>query len=124
MSHVSIRFLIGLSAPDDPGASHSAARRWSALRILGGSYEALGAYSGTGFWRGSQEPCMMVETVQPDTVDARELARSIAHALAVELGQEAVALTFAPIAFEIIGQDWTPTEGIEPGRYVRDLELN
>lgn len=113
MKHVSIRFLIGLGDPSDPSKLRPAqlarpasvrARMREALarEALAGAYDVGGLYSGEGYWKGTPEPCIMFETIQEDSDEVRERARSVARRLRETLEQDAIGLVFAPVAFELI----------------------
>lgn len=102
---IAIRFYIGLSSPNDPGATHAASRRAIALSILSNAYAGGTAVDGTGYWEGAEEPSLVFETVQPDELGGRAPARDVARVIARQLGQDCVGLAFLPVQFELIGKD-------------------
>lgn len=112
--HVSVRFLIGLSSPldpIDPGARAVLAkeRRARATELLPRAYDVGAFYYGAGVWKGSGEPCMSFETIQPYTgcmsrEDVARRARGIARELAAELSQDAIGLVFSNVELELIAQ--------------------
>jgi hypothetical protein len=98
MQHLSIRFLIGLSKPDDVAGfaarfpAVADARASSALAILSNHYPILSAVRGTGYWDGAPEPSLVVEIIVADWGDERGKAEAVAGILARDLGQTAVGL--------------------------------
>jgi len=107
MKHERATFYVGLHSPVDP-LSASERRRLVIQRdarvraIIARGYEAATFARVDGMWRGLSEPTLRIETIQPADERERERARALARELRAELEQEAVGLTFEPVAFELI----------------------
>ena len=96
-------FYIGLRSPVAGNMpTDIAARRTLALDSLADSYDALTVADVLGMWGGIEEPSLRVELLGEDSPEERAKAREIAATLREDLQQDAVALTFEPVTFEII----------------------
>lgn len=105
--HVSIRFLVGLASPQDPldpaqATLQHKGRRARVEALLTRAYDVGAFYYGAGVWKGTGEPCLSFETIQPDDERERERARAIGREIRAELEQEAVGLVFTPVDFELV----------------------
>lgn len=97
----SVRFLIGLSRPDEEGTFMPEARRQRAKDYLSSQYDFGAFYDGTGLWKGQSEPCMMFEVIAPYCHKTQMDARRHASKLAELLLQEAVGLVFTVVEMEL-----------------------
>ena len=98
-------FYIGLHSPCERDSNRSgavAARRTLALDSLSDAYDALTVTDTLGVWEGNEEPSIRVEVLGEDSPEGRERAREIARSIRDDLNQDAVALTFEPVTFELI----------------------
>lgn len=110
---ISVRLLIGLSKESDKAADFgSIDYRWTikeraamVKHYLSRRFSFGGSYVGTGLWEGKQEPCMMFESIGPETADTESHAREVARELARMLDQESVGVVIAPVRFETVRQD-------------------
>ena len=120
-SHISIRFLIGLSNSldikplEDSHEHHTAAeraayirareetRRAAAREALSATYRFGAFYDGEGLWQGKREPCMSFEVILADCPQVREVARNQARNLARLLDQDCIGVAIAPVQFTTYG---------------------
>ena len=118
MTHLSIRFLIGLSAASDPPGQYARKPQWSkyeerafkATEILAPHYPALSSVRGVGYWKGQAEPNLIVETIVPyneNPEPEQYVARQIADEIARALDQESVALAVSEVRFTLEGPHGT-----------------
>lgn len=127
MAYISIRFMIGLGDPSDPRSRKSEEmpreateqdrvyfRKQLAMDKLRTVYEQGDFKPGRGVWRGTFEESLIFETIQEDSAQMRQDAQGYARALALSLGQDAVALAIAPTDFYLIGQDGNQVPSPEP----------
>lgn len=86
-----ITWSIGLNrggVPYPPSEAIEAVQRQLAARGIDG----FTAMPGTGYWKGEREECLtIVVLVDWDDFGSRAVADGVAHDLAADLGQEAVA---------------------------------
>lgn len=96
-------YYIGLRSPVAANdADTMAERKRTALDTLSDYYDALTVSDTVGMWGGIEEPSLRVELLGEDSPEERAKAREIAATLRDDLQQDAVALTFEPVTFEII----------------------
>jgi hypothetical protein len=107
----SFRFLIGLNDRHGRAVDRSALAR--AFAHLDRRFPCYTRTDAVGVWRGSTEPTVVVEVIQPDTDTNRDRARDEARALATALDQECVGLAILPLAAFILAPPFPRT--LNPG---------
>jgi len=106
-SYSRLTFYIGLHSSTLPnGAFDVEARKGLALLILAREFpKGLTSVRTVGQWAGVEEPSLCVEAVVEDSPRLRERARAAAYTLALRLKQDAVAVAFDAVDFELVGLD-------------------
>jgi hypothetical protein len=101
LSHTRISFYLGLSHPTDPnGPGELEARRGLAFLIIARDFprSIVSVRSGA-----DAEPSSRIEVEVPESPTLRDRARACAYKIALRLKQDAVAVAFDAVDFELVG---------------------